>query len=758
MSKTSPLAQAYNVDFALHTLGWKAFQDLCAQVCEESFGHTVSIYREAQDGGQDAIFLLSEKGAYKEATVQCKFSGKAEQRLKLSDITTELESVKKLVSEGRASTYYFITSMGVDAPIAAGIGQKLHSIGVEKPEVLGREWLTANIKSSARLRALVPRVYGLGDLSAIIDERSVAQTRALLGHLIPSLKVYVPTGAHRTAVRTLGDHKLVLLLGPPATGKSMLAAILATMAIDSDSLECFKCEGPLDMRSRWNPNEPQRLFWVDDAFGPNQLREDYVDAWIEFMPKMKAAIEQGNHFILTSRTHIWNEAKHKLGTRNHPLLTNGKAIVNVGQLSPEERQQILYNHVKAGEQPKRWKIRSKSHLPALADEVSLLPEIARRLGDPNYTSGITSIPADLVRFVREPQEFLKGTIQELVVAQQAAMTLVFLARSRLPVHNVAGDECKLVAEKYATSVAAVTQALEQLEGAFLVKREESGQLCWGFFHPTFADAVSGILSGRPDLVELYLRGARIETLLAEAVCGGATSVNDAVVVPVAGIETLISRLLETPDSKDMNERLFQFLNRRAPKNVVQRVLQLAPNLLDRQGSSSPWVGIGRHAEVVLRATAFSMNLLSEDVRVATCQALEEAALYSFDVSFLSEEPILAMLRPHELMRLTIKLVAMLDDEIPIKIAELTEDADADGDIDDQFESVESFVNKLRCLAEEDERIRNRLYELEGDIKTAKTEVEARKSSEESESFFTNLPSATIAEEAKLRSIFSDIDE
>jgi len=559
-------------------------------------------------------------------------------------------------------------------------------------------------------------------------------------------------------VRTLGDHKLVLLLGPPATGKSMLAAILATMAIDSDSLECFKCEGPLDMRSRWNPNEPQRLFWVDDAFGPNQLREDYVDAWIEFMPKMKAAIEQGNHFILTSRTHIWNEAKHKLGTRNHPLLTNGKAIVNVGQLSPEERQQILYNHVKAGEQPKRWKIRSKSHLPALADEVSLLPEIARRLGDPNYTSGITSIPADLVRFVREPQEFLKGTIQELVVAQQAAMTLVFLARSRLPVHNVAGDECKLVAEKYATSVAAVTQALEQLEGAFLVKREESGQLCWGFFHPTFADAVSGILSGRPDLVELYLRGARIETLLAEAVCGGATSVNDAVVVPVAGIETLISRLLETPDSKDMNERLFQFLNRRAPKNVVQRVLQLAPNLLDRQGSSSPWVGIGRHAEVVLRATAFSMNLLSEDVRVATCQALEEAALYSFDVSFLSEEPILAMLRPHELMRLTIKLVAMLDDEIPIKIAELTEDADADGDIDDQFESVESFVNKLRCLAEEDERIRNRLYELEGDIKTAKTEVEARKSSEESESFFTNLPSATIAEEAKLRSIFSDIDE
>ncbi len=206
---------------------------------------------------------------------------------------------------------------------------------------------------------------------------------------------------------------MVLLLGPPAIGKSMLAAILSTMAIDSNQLECFKCEGPLDMRSHWNPNEPRRLFWVDDAFGANQMRDDYVNAWIEFMPKMKAAIEQGNHFILTSRTHIWNEANSKLGTRNHPLLANRKAVVNVGGLSPEERQQILYNHVKAGQQPNKWKTSVKPYLQSLAEEASLFPEIARRLGDPNYTAGIRNIPKDLTEFVRAPQEFLRGTFRNL---------------------------------------------------------------------------------------------------------------------------------------------------------------------------------------------------------------------------------------------------------------------------------------------------------------------------------------------------------
>lgn len=85
--------RAYYVDFALHTLGWKAFQDLCAQVMEEELQTTVSVYRKAQDGGQDAVFLAkSPDGLTAVGTVQCKFSGKPDQRLRRSDITGERRS------------------------------------------------------------------------------------------------------------------------------------------------------------------------------------------------------------------------------------------------------------------------------------------------------------------------------------------------------------------------------------------------------------------------------------------------------------------------------------------------------------------------------------------------------------------------------------------------------------------------------------------------------------------------------------------
>jgi hypothetical protein len=757
---TAGSVQGSYPDLALHTLGWKAFQDLCAQVCAEVLQKTVSIYREAQDGGQDAVFLAQSGNAMVasiEATVQCKFSSKADKRLRPSDLKSEMETVSELVAKGQAKIYYLITSQGVDAPVALAIKEQLLALGVQEAEVLGREWLTLQIRSSVKLRALVPRIYGLGDLSIILDERQAAQTQALLGHLKSSLRTYVPTAAHRSAVNVLSEHGLVLLIGNPAAGKSMLAAILATTAMDDASHQAFKCEGPLELISRWNPHERGRLYWIDDAFGANQTRTDYVDAWISAMPLVKAALEDGNRFILTSRTHVWNGALPRLGTRNHPLFANRRAVVDVGALSPEERQEIVYNHMKAGQQPKDWKVWVKRSLPDVAALPTLLPEIARRLADPSYTAGIQSLPKDLLGFVAEPADFLKQTISELGTSQQAALTLVFLWRSSLPDRSVGSAENLLVATKYGVSVSDIVEALRQLEGSFVVRRHDNGEASWGFVHPTFTDAISSLLSDRPDLVELYVQGSRLETLLSEVVCEGAAPIRDAVVVPKSTFDLLVNRLQQTPQTPEFNRPLFEFLAHRASTEVLTSLVKSGDKLL-RRPLETAW-RVRRNPRIRLLARLKTLGLLDPGLRAEAADELERAAFHDYDLSFMGDDGLLELIEPTKLLLLGRRLAALLEDDIPRRIVHLEQQADPDSFVPDEFDEPRSFVEQLREVFGDEDWITDRLDEIDNQIEQAIEDVKGRKTDEDDDvSFWSDVKPAVVTKADGARSIFSDVDE
>jgi hypothetical protein len=76
-------------------------------------------------------------------------------------------------------------------------------------------------------------------------------------------------------------------------------------------------DGPDELTEFRNPNESGRFYWIDEAVGAHQLRSGCGDHWIAVMNKVKTALNADNRFVLTSRQHIWREAKLKLGIRNH---------------------------------------------------------------------------------------------------------------------------------------------------------------------------------------------------------------------------------------------------------------------------------------------------------------------------------------------------------------------------------------------------------------------------------------------------------
>ncbi|MDP2330188.1 MAG: hypothetical protein Q8M19_05770 [Reyranella sp.] len=639
-------------------------------------GRPVEIYREAQDGGQDAVFLIPAISKEGDAigSVQCKHTSDSTKSLRLSDLTPEFDHVRELVQLGQADTYVLMTNMSVDAPIALQMRQKLRALGVRKPHVLGKQYVVRSIRSSPRLRALVPQVYGLGDLTSILDERVTQQSRALLDYWIPKLKTYVPTRAHRSAVKALSEHRIVLLLGNPSSGKSAIGAILSTIASEDASHTVLALTSPRDFEAGWNPNDPGRFFWIDDAFGPNVLREDYVQDWTSTFRKVQAAISKGNRFLLTSRKHIYEAAKRRLGQRNLPMFADGSAIVDVGALSLEEKSQILYNHVNYGTQSQSWKTNVKPHLQAVAEVPEFLAGIAERLGDPTFTKSLVPRESALVRFMKEPREHLIDTVNALDEVSQAALVLVYVHQGAFDTATPDEAATRAVTELTGVALPRILDCLVDLKGSFL-RGPAPGVRVWSFAHPTIADAMTEILREKPHMMAALLRGATIDTILSSFVCEGATAIQDALTIPATLNELLVARLLRTPDEDSRNWSLFWFLAFRANDAVFKSIVQGDPTLLDRNCWSAEL--ITNNPKINFHARAHGAALLSDVLREESASKLENAAQTNFDLSFFDDPAIMNLIPPERLVSLGMKFRTHSLPNIEETISDIASNADLD---------------------------------------------------------------------------------
>ncbi|WP_221033423.1 hypothetical protein [Pseudomonas cichorii] len=749
-------------DLALHTIGWRAFQDLCSQVCEVVIGRPVEIFREAQDGGQDAVFLISaESDALLIGTVQCKHTSDAAKALKLSDLTAEIAHVEELVKAGQAETYAFMTNMSVDAPVASAMRAKLRALGVRKPHILGRQYIVRVIRSSPRLRALVPQVYGLGDLTSIVDERLSEQSRALLDSWIPKLRTYVPTQAHRDAVNAIAEHGVVLLLGNPSSGKSAIGAIVSTIASENPDNTVLALTSPRDFEAGWNPNDPGRFFWIDDAFGSNVLRDDYVQDWTSAFSKLRAAIKHGNRFLLTSRKHIYEAARRRLGQRNLAQFADGSAVVDVGELTFEEKTQILYNHVNFGEQSQSWRSSIKPHLTAVAAVRDFLPGIAERLGDPNFTKGLAPRESSLVRFMEEPTEHLIDTVNALDDQLQAALILVYVHQAGFDPSDHDASAAQAVAELTGYTLSKIQDCFAELKGSFL---KLSGSK-WTFAHPTISDALTEILRQKPHMMAALIRGATIDTILSSFTCEGSPLIRDALVIQTALDDALVARLGRTPDELHRNWMLFHFLSYRSSEALFVKAVEQFPNLLRRSCWQSDLTS--NDPRIATYARAHHLSVLPNDLRSELADRLESAVLNGLDVSFFDEPQMLAVIPPLRLIGVGLALRTTVLPSLEERIDEIAADADLDEEPDSHFKKLLSVLDRIETIGV-DADATALIDDARDHVKRSVEALEERKrehdESSEDEADWTHivtqkkeeaLPSTPVVTK---RSVFDDVDK
>ncbi|OFC08068.1 hypothetical protein AN467_27410 [Pseudomonas aeruginosa] len=649
--------------FNLHTLGWRSFQQLCLSVSREVLGQTVVSFLDTNDGGRDGAFSgvwssQSNELLSGQFVIQCKFTSRAGYALALSDIKDEISKVERLVDKGECDVYVLMTNAGISGETELKIKDALKGIGVKSILVCGVTWLEDQIRESKHLRMMVPRVYGLGDLSQILDERAYAQATSVLESMREELAKIVLTESYQRAARALDTHGFVLLVGEPASGKTTIASLLAMSSADQWGASVVKLATPRSVVEHWNPHEKSQLFWIDDAFGVTQYERDLVSNWNHILNEVKTIIRQGNRVVMTSRDYIYNRARQDLKEGAFPLFQESQVVIDVHDLTEDERRQILYNHMKLGGQSREFRSAVKPHLESVAQHKRFIPEIARRLADPFFTKSLYLSEWSLSTFVEKREQLLIDICKELDKDSKAALALIYMSNGRLssPISLTVAEEEAL--KRLNSDLGACTAALEALRGSLAVHVISDGESYWTFKHPTIGDAYSAMLRASPELLGIYVRGSDTEKLMRQITCGDA-GIEGAVIVPSSLFDLIIERLLahksttayktEWMSSWGARRELIEFLAGRCNKKFLEAYLSADIGLIE--SIAKPTLYLEFSAEVDLAVRLFKFGLLPEYTRKSFIETVSQYALNGDDARILFDSDLRSLLKDKERIRL-----------------------------------------------------------------------------------------------------------
>jgi len=571
----------------------------------------------------------------------------------MSNLKKEIEKVRAFATK-HPCHYVLMTNRQVTAQAEEKIRTAIEALpGVGRCLVLAETWIEDTIDANPRLLRMVPRLYGIGDLSQIVSFVLQEQTRAVLEDLAVPLRTFVPTDSYRRAEKALHDQRFVVLVGPPASGKSAIAANLCLVNLAQNvDVRVLRIEQADQFKNTWSPADAKTIYWVDDVFGETTLDEERLREWAAALDKVEAARKRGARIVFCTRDYILAAAERKLKRSKADFLSDARVRVEVTALSTDEREGILYNHVKDGDITKDQKRSLKKHLPMLARLGSFSPELARRLGNKRFHRALRYGANELQAFFDRPVQHFRDVIHGLSNSEMAALSACLHSGNALADPVADGAVADAVLLTYGVSIHAVRDSLEALEGSLVKRVRQATSQMWQLHHPSMIEALQEELAARSAQLALYLQSANLHAVLRDTTTGAPVPGSRLLFVPEAAYEHLLRRLL-TANAQSIDS-VASYLADRASSTLLRAVDNADPTLLDRALSVAPEPeGADAAANLAVRLRRESalfderrQKLVEDTIREAAedsgwCGFLEvdglRDALPGFEKTFVEEE-------------------------------------------------------------------------------------------------------------------------